>query len=180
MENENRYGQRRWFGDINTLNDSGQALKTALDHLGHPILVVNRDGRPAVTQTGTLVWGEPLSHDTDGIPLLGFAPPLLPEDLGDPGFKKDMGIRYAYVAGAMANGITSVKMLQAAGRAGMIGFFGAGGLPLDQIARAADRLKADGGDFPYGFNLIHNPSDPQMETATVELYLRHNIRLISA
>ena len=36
------------------------------------------------------------------------------------------------------------------------------------------------GSRPYGFNLIHSPADPALEQATVDLYLRHGIKLVSA
>src|SRR4051812_4284733 len=34
------------------------------------------------------------------------------ENLGDPGFRADHGLRYAYVAGAMANGIGSADIAE--------------------------------------------------------------------
>ncbi|MEJ2037318.1 MAG: PfaD family polyunsaturated fatty acid/polyketide biosynthesis protein [Desulfosarcinaceae bacterium] len=114
------------------------------------------------------------------LPLLGYAPALHPRALGDPSFRQDLGVRYAYVVGAMANGITSVEMVRAAGRSGMVGFFGAGGLSLDQVAHAIDELQAESPSFPFGFNLIHSPNDPKLEWAVVELYLRRNITLVSA
>ncbi|MBI5895616.1 MAG: PfaD family polyunsaturated fatty acid/polyketide biosynthesis protein [Desulfobacterales bacterium] len=127
-----------------------------------------------------MMWGDPVEVADAGESLYGFVPPLRPSDLGDVVLKKDLGIRYAYAVGAMANGITSVEMVQAAGRAGMIGFFGAGGLSVDQVEKAIDRLSADQGAFPYGFNLIHSPHDPQLETATVDLYIKRGIPLIEA
>ncbi|MBI5896643.1 MAG: hypothetical protein HZB24_11790 [Desulfobacterales bacterium] len=62
----------------------------------------------------------------------------------------------------------------------MIGFFGAGGLSIRQVEKAVDRLSASQGAFPYGFNLIHSPHDPQLESAVVDLYIQHGIRLIEA
>ena len=90
---------------------------------------------------------------------------------GDPLFRKTHGIRYPYVAGAMANGITSVEMVEAAARGGMLGFFGAAGLSPDAIESAVDRLQKSLGNLPFGSNLIHSPNDPAHEWATVELYL---------
>src|SRR5690242_10219262 len=59
-----------------------------------------------------------------------FAPALTPERLGDPEFGREHGARYAYVTGAMANGIASVELVEAGARAGMLSFFGAAGLSL--------------------------------------------------
>ena len=114
------------------------------------------------------------------MPLLGFSAPLCPWQLGDTSFKKDLGLKYPYIVGAMANGITSVEMVAAAGRAGMVGFFGAGGLSLEQIGTAIDSLQSFPEPFPYGFNLIHSPSDMRLESETVALYLQKGIRLVSA
>ncbi len=109
-----------------------------------------------------------------------FAPALPMENLGDPEFKTRHGLKYAYVAGAMANGISSTDMVKAMAENGMVGFFGAGGLGLDRINEAAIDLKTQLKDRPFGFNLIHNLSDPDHEMATVKLYLDHGIRLVSA
>ena len=95
-------------------------------------------------------------------------------------FKQAYNLRYAYIAGAMANGITSVEMVEAMGRAGMVGFFGAAGLALDDIETAIDRLQQRLKDIPFGFNLIHSPHDPELESATVDLYLRRGVRLVDA
>ncbi len=80
----------------------------------------------------------------------------------------------------MANGITSVKMVEKAGNAGLVGFFGAAGLALDRIESAIDRLQQNLKNIPFGFNLIHSPNDPELEAAVVRLYLQRGIKLVSA
>jgi trans-AT polyketide synthase/acyltransferase/oxidoreductase domain-containing protein len=174
-----RSTRARWIGDSNQLRTGATAFKDAIAHAGRPVYVVAHDEGPAVTHSGTMVWGGSASEET-GRDLLGFAPPLLPMNLGDADFKDDLGLRYAYVVGAMANGITSVELVQAAGEAGMIGFFGTGGLTLDQVEIAIDRLDGRKGFIPFGFNLIHSPYDPQLEMAVVDLFLRRGIHLVSA
>ena len=79
----------------------------------------------------------------------------------------------------MANGISSTRLAEALGRAGMLGFYGAAGQPLEEVEKAIDRVQA-GQAFSCGFNLIHSPSDPALETALVELYQRRGVRLIEA
>ncbi|MDX2440435.1 MAG: PfaD family polyunsaturated fatty acid/polyketide biosynthesis protein, partial [Desulfobacterales bacterium] len=79
-----------------------------------------------------------------------------------------------------ANGITSVEMVEEAGRGGMIGFFGAAGLSLDEIGSAIARLKGSLPNSPFGFNLIHSPNDPDLEAAVVDLYLKQSVQLVSA
>ena len=109
-----------------------------------------------------------------------YVPAIRPESLGDSGFKRRHGLKYAYVAGAMANGIASTALVKTMGENGMVGFFGAGGLSLSQIETAILELKEGLGDKPFGFNLIHSLADPGHEMATVKLYLDHGVTLISA
>lgn len=80
----------------------------------------------------------------------------------------------------MANGITSVEMVAAAGRAGMMGCFGAAGLHPDEIDTAIYQLQQRLPDLTFGFNLIHSPNEPHLEAAVVDLYLKRGIRLVSA
>ena len=170
-----------WLGDPQQLQPADEFLESSLERVGKPLYVVQADeGQLAVSHEGAMQWGKTGCESSQGLPLIAFAPPLHPRDLGSASFKHDLGLRYAYIVGAMANGITSVEMVSAAGQAGMLGFFGAGGLSLDQINDAIDRLQAMSADFPFGFNLIHSPNNPRLEMETVTLYLQKQIRLVSA
>jgi PfaD family protein len=80
----------------------------------------------------------------------------------------------------MANGIGSVEVVEALGRAGMLAFFGAAGLSLPAVETAIERLRKHGEMLPAGFNLIHSPNEPDLEAAVVDLYLRRGIRLVEA
>jgi len=80
----------------------------------------------------------------------------------------------------MANGIASVEMVAAIVAEGMLGFFGAAGLALPRIEAAIAELGGRCGDSPWGSNLIHSPQDPELEERTVDLYLRHGVRRVSA
>jgi trans-AT polyketide synthase/acyltransferase/oxidoreductase domain-containing protein len=111
---------------------------------------------------------------------LVFVPPCRPHDLGDPAFSGDHGLRYPYVAGAMANGIGSADIVEVMGRAGMLGFFGSAGLAPAVVEAAAVRIAGSLGDLPFGFNLIHSPNEPDLENALVDLYLRRGVRLVEA
>ncbi|HHO50806.1 MAG TPA: PfaD family polyunsaturated fatty acid/polyketide biosynthesis protein [Deltaproteobacteria bacterium] len=112
--------------------------------------------------------------------LRGTIPAIAPEDLGSASFQRDHGVRWAYVAGAMAGGIASAQLVVAMARAGLLGFFGAGGLPLQQIEAALEQVRAGAGDGAWGFNLLHNPTEPDVEERTVDLYLEHGVRRVSA
>ncbi|MDA8428297.1 MAG: 2-nitropropane dioxygenase, partial [Geobacteraceae bacterium] len=98
--------------------------------------------------------------------------------LGDRDFCADLGLRYPYLGGSMAKGISSVAMVEELGRAGMLGFFGAAGLPFSTVEAAVDHLS--GVDFPCGFNLIHSPHEPDLEKALADLYLSKGVRLVEA
>jgi hypothetical protein len=72
--------------------------------------------------------------------LVGLLPPLYPEWLGDRAFCEAHGVRFPYVAGEMANGIATTRMVIALAQAEMLGFFGAAGLALESVERAVHEL----------------------------------------
>ncbi len=170
----------RWVPSDHLPRTGNKAFYESLTDLSCPIYILDVDGHVGVAQDGVATIGPSDSSAADSYPLLGWAPPMGLGSLGDPGFKADHGLKYAYICGAMANGITSTAMVEAAGRAGMLGFFGAGGLSVDQIQAAIDTLQGRLGNLPFGFNLIHSPNDPDLEQQTVDLYLAKGVRLISA
>jgi PfaD family protein len=115
-----------------------------------------------------------------GLDVLGLAPALTMDMLGDPSFCKTYGTRYTYCAGAMANGISSEEMVIALGKAGLMGSFGAGGVSPSRIEAAIQKIKEELPEGPYAFNLLNNPNEPLLEARAVELYLKHQIRVIEA
>jgi PfaD family protein len=112
--------------------------------------------------------------------LRGMILPCPIENLGDPDFCHDHGLRYPYVGGSMAKGISSVAMVNAFGQAGMLGFFGSAGLSLEQVEGAIDQLQATAPAGNFGCNLIHSPNEAELENLLVELYLRKAVRLVEA
>ncbi|MBW2178622.1 MAG: PfaD family polyunsaturated fatty acid/polyketide biosynthesis protein [Deltaproteobacteria bacterium] len=162
-----------------------EIISSAIQHVAQPVYLVKNKHRICMALHGQASFGSVApQNSTVGAKnrhaLVAVVPPLHPDALGDPYFKSTLGLRYAYVVGAMANGITSVDMVEAAGKAGMIGFFGAAGLDLSRIEKAIEQLKQRMGGRPYGFNLIHSPSDPDLEFKTVCTYLERGINLVSA
>ncbi len=168
-----------WRGDPESAATGDPAMTDALQAVHRPMFVIDRGSAPAVTHTGSVVLG-PGQDGPGAFPLLGLVPPMVPEALGDPGLKAALGIRYAYIAGAMANGITSVEMVEAVGKAGMIGFFGAAGLPPKTVEDAVRRLQTRLGALPFGSNLIHSPYEADLEWAIADLYHRLEVRRVSA
>ncbi|MGP3972004.1 ACP S-malonyltransferase [Streptomyces sp. 6N223] len=102
-------------------------------------------------------------------------------DFGSAGFKRDYGLRYACLTGGMYQGVASKEMIAAVARAGMLGFLGTGGLPLDRVESDIAYLKRHlAGGEPYGVNLVFDPNAPRREEEIVDLCLRHDIRTVEA
>jgi PfaD family protein len=153
------------------------ALGEALGDIHDPFLLVTlEDGALAVGRGGEARIGSPEGAH----PIVAHAPAVDPRHLGDPSFCADHRLRYPYMAGSMANGISSVAMVKAMSREGMLGFFGAAGLTPAEVKAAILELKADLGDAPFGCNLIHSPSEPNLEAAVADLFLEQGVRLVEA
>lgn len=101
--------------------------------------------------------------------------------LGSPAFKERYGLKYAYVLGAMYKGIASAEMVVKAGKAGMLCFFGSGGLRIAQIEEAIRDIQRQlrSGE-PYGMNFLHHPDNQALEEAVADLYLKYGITVIEA
>lgn len=112
--------------------------------------------------------------------ILASVGPLTPESLGDRDFLTAHGVRQAYAAGAMANGIASADLVIALSRAGLLSSFGAAGLVPDRIDTALRRIVRETSGAPFAVNLIHSPSEIALERAAVQLFLRHRVRTIEA
>ena len=155
------------------------SLASAVGMLAQPILLLEKDGQFAFARGACMDLSvEPSSRAA--FRFTGYLPPLRLENLGDPGFCRDHRVRYAYAAGAMANGISSVEMVEAMARAGMLAFFGAAGLIPATVEAAIDRLARNLPKHPFGINLIHSPNEPDLEIAVANLFLKRGIRLIEA
>ncbi len=120
-------------------------------------------------------------HD-DTWQAFALLPALYPEWLGNQGFLTTHGVRFPYVAGAMAHGITSAAMVVAMAQADMLCFFGAAGMPLKHIETGLQQIQTELGTEKtnWGSNLIYMPNDPEVETAIVDLYLKYNVHRVSA
>ncbi len=162
-------------------------LLAAIPRFREPAHVLREspEGRVGVGLQGQLQAGPP--HDaTNGgqpsYPWLATMPALFPEWLGDRSFLEVHGVRFPYVAGAMANGIATTRLVIAMAEAGMLGFFGSAGLSIERVEKALDELEAALGtdQASWGSNLIHSPNEPQLEAAVVDLYLRRGVRRVSA
>lgn len=103
------------------------------------------------------------------------------EHLGSAQFRRDYGIKYAYITGSMYRGIASKELVIAMGKAGLMGFFGTGGLKLAQIDADLNVIQSQlSQGQSYGLNLLCNLDQPDVEMATVALFLKHGVKRIEA
>ncbi len=166
----------RWLGSLETVSWDIAGIQTKLNTIEKPCYIVRHSGRIGVTHEGTLQETDP--HLTAEI--LTAVPPISTHQLGESAFCAAHGVRYAYSAGAMANGIASEELVIALGKAGILGSFGAGGLVPDRIESAIHRIQQALPTGPYAFNLIHSPSEAAIERRSVELYINHGVKTIEA
>lgn len=104
-----------------------------------------------------------------------------PEQLGSAEFRRDHGVRYAYLAGSMFRGISSPELVVRMAQAGLMGFLGTGGLSLSEVDAALRQLRARlGPQGRYGANLLHQLGDETQELALVDLYHDHGVRCVEA
>ena len=99
---------------------------------------------------------------------------------GSAAFMEQYGVKYPMYTGAMAKGIASADLVIAAGKKGMLGSFGAGGLPLHIVTAGLDKIQAALPNGPYAVNLIHAPADEGLESGGVELFLKRGVRIVEA
>lgn len=127
------------------------------------------------------------SEKEDATVVNSFQQPLhvFPEitafSLGCSEFKQDYHLKYAYLTGGMYRGVASPDLVIKMGKAGMMGFYGAGGLELSRLEEGIRQIQeglAEG--QAYGVNLVHNLMNPNMEEQTIDLFLALNVRVIEA
>ncbi|NWJ94181.1 MAG: PfaD family polyunsaturated fatty acid/polyketide biosynthesis protein [Chloroflexi bacterium] len=189
-------GKHAWKGNLDSVAFDEAGIKARLLNLAQPCYLVKAEGQLGFTNEGRLdtasvSWDAAPSVDTasvlldaapsvDTVEALLVAPPLLPEQLGDPEFLAFHKVKYAYTVGSMAQGIASEEMVIALGKAGMLGSFGAAGLPPARIEAAIRRIQEALPEGPYAFNLIHSPSEEALERGAVELYLKYGVHTVEA
>lgn len=168
-----------WFGSRPPALTGDDVVRAVHDFREPAFVVVDQDtGRRGIATGGTMVD----AGTAASWPVLAALPAMYPEWLGDRSFTEVHGTRFAYVTGAMANGIASTRLVIAVARAGCLGFFGSAGLSRDVVAVALDELHAalGGSDAPWGCNLIHSPQEPALEAAIADLYIERGVRRVEA
>lgn len=163
----------RWQGERSPGTDPA-GIHQALTDLDRPCFIVKTPAGIGAVSGGTATTGG------SGLPVLSAVPPLPPHRLGSGAFRAAHGVRQAYMAGAMANGIASVELVSALAREGFLASFGAAGLLPEVIDKALTRLATEIPGLPFCMNLIHSPSEERLEREAVELYLRRGVHCVEA
>jgi trans-AT polyketide synthase, acyltransferase and oxidoreductase domains len=134
-------------------------------------------GQPAQASAPVVSHG----HSQDKPVPAGRTLRLAPERLGSADFRRDFGLRYACLSGAMYRGIASEALVIAMGRAGFMGVFGSAGLSPDRVDKAIQEIQAAlGSQTPFGMNLLHDLNRPETEEALVDLFLKRGVRIVEA
>ncbi|MDH6061600.1 PfaD family polyunsaturated fatty acid/polyketide biosynthesis protein [Chrysosporum bergii ANA360D] len=167
-----------WQGSLDAIAFDEEGIKAKLSNLELPCYFVSKQGQIGATNEGYLVDGD--VSKSGSMDTITAVPPLMPQQLGDPKFQAFHGVKYAYGAGAMANGIASEELVIALGKAKILGSFGAGGLVPSRIEKAIHSIQEALPKGPYAFNLIHSPSENAIERGSVDLYLKYGVTTIEA
>ncbi len=140
-----------------------------------------RTGHLGLASGGYLTPGNFDTTESDCL-WMATLPPLYPEWLGDRSFCEAHGVRFPYVAGAMARGIASAEMVISMARSQMLAFLGCAGLSPARVERDLNIIDGAIGntDLPWGANLIHSPNEPYIEQQVVELFLARGVSTVSA
>ncbi|MEU4447803.1 ACP S-malonyltransferase [Actinosynnema sp. NPDC050801] len=175
-------------GDAGT-RGNGAALGGGADwneaHGNDRLVAATLPGRPRVSGAAGLAGMSGLPGVADPPDVLGVPGSLACDTdpgaaaLGSARFRSEFGVRYAYLAGSMFRGISSVELVSRMGAAGLMGYFGSGGLGLAEVERAVRRLAGTPG-LPFGVNLLHDLTDPAGEEALVDVLLRNDVRFVEA
>ena len=125
------------------LTTDSSELNTALFQIQSPIFVDQSPKGLSVTSYPPHKGGTFKLKNTAGH-IQAFAPAVTPKMFGEPSFMKRHKLKYPYIAGAMANGISSQDLVTTMAKNGMAGFFGAGGLSIQQIEKQIIQLHLQG------------------------------------
>ena len=112
--------------------------------------------------------------------LIGTLPAIYPEWLGGRLFCDAHRVRFPYVVGEMARGISSVAMVEVAAKNGLFAFFGSAGLSETVVAGAIEQLQRKlPNQATWGMNLIHSPQSPSAEMNMAKLFVAKAVNHIS-
>lgn len=165
----------KWIGSPREISFDLQGMAEKLQNTAIPCYVVeDLSGRTGITNTGTI------QSEGKGLFLKAIVPAFTAEDLGDSSFKEDYKVKYAYKAGAMANGIASTDLVIALGQNQMMGSFGAAGMLPARVKEAIAVIQKALPTQAYACNLIHSPIEKALEEGAVNLFIEHGVTVVEA
>ncbi len=164
-----------WKGSPRAISFDAAGIAQKLKNTAaHCFVVQDFAGRYGVANAGDL------TTDSKGLQVLAMVAPMEAEQLGDPTFRADYRLKYAYKTGAMANGIASEALVIAIGKANLLGSFGAAGLVPARVEQAIDTIQSALPTQSYAFNLIHSPNEPALEAGAVQHFLSRGVKVVEA
>ena len=104
-----------WQPDTFPPEAGEDAVYRGILQVTRPVNVLDVEGQIALGEGGCVALGSEPAASDDLHAVRAYVPALGPEQLGDPDFKQTHRVRYCYIAGAMANGIASERMVEAMG-----------------------------------------------------------------
>lgn len=164
-----------WQGSPRAIVFDTESIREKLQQTDKPCYVMKDfNGRIGVSNTGTLV------SEGRGLQVLAMATPMTAAQLGDPTFREDYKLKYAYKTGAMANGIASADLVIAIGKANLLASYGAAGQVPEKIIDSVNKIQAHLPHQTYAVNLIHSPSEQALEAAAVDLFISKGVKVVEA
>ena len=164
-----------WKGSPHDIVFDNESIQEKLLQTDKPCYVMKDfGGRIGVSNSGELV------SEGRGLQVLAMASPMTASQLGDPTFREDYGLKYAYKTGAMANGIASEEMVIAIGKANLLGSYGAAGQVPERVLQGIEKIQQELPRQSYAFNLIHSPNEEALEAGAVNLFLKNGVHVVEA
>jgi trans-AT polyketide synthase/acyltransferase/oxidoreductase domain-containing protein len=138
--------------------------------------LIAKEGEEEHTEPHTTEPPAKVREESAHTPSPDISGPITLESLGDTAFKQEYHLKYAYLTGAMVRGIASQELVIRMGKAGMMGYWGAGGMELSEIEEAIQVIQRElNNGQAFGMNVLCNPASPQQEEAVIDLYLKYGI-----
>jgi len=166
-----------WEGSEADILTDPTEINNTLRDLSSDSYLLDFKGQIGITTSGIFKTGK---ISSDGIAVVAMLSAISPSQFGDAEFISSHGLRSAYMAGSMANGISGIDLVTALGKAGYLASFGSGGVSPARLLDAISSIKNQLPDGPFAFNLIHSPNEPVLEQKAVDLFLEHGIQTIEA
>jgi len=161
-----------YLKDYNLLDANNIEMKSDLNCC----YIIKIDGKNKIALGGNLS----LENEENSSQVLYIVQISTENNIGDRTFQNDYNTKYCYYAGGMAQAISSVEMVIALGKGGMLGTYGSGGMSTSDIERDIDRIKKELPNGPFIMNFLHIPNNDRREFELVNVFIKKNIRIIEA